>query len=150
MKKRLKKLCALLLVAGVASGCVATRNSGASLDGLSAAHAADARALAEISAEQLAERHAPAHTALALARADGAFREYRNGLLQYRYYAGGKQMSIYGRSKSECWQKRNKLEHDRPSQITQNKKVSDVMTYREWADEWMRLYKEPAGHKPGI
>ena len=73
MKKRLKKLCALLLVAGVASGCVATRNSGASLDGLSAAHAADARALAEISAEQLAERHAPAHTALALARADGAF-----------------------------------------------------------------------------
>ena len=87
MKKRLKKLCALLLVAGVASGCVATRNSGASLDGLSAAHAADARALAEISAEQLAERHAPAHTALALARADGAFGEAFEKALRLKGFA---------------------------------------------------------------
>ena len=86
---------------------------------------------------------------VALQYTDGAFREYRDGLLQYRFYSGGKQMSIYGRTKSECWQKRNKIEHDKPSEIAQNKKVSDVMTYREWADEWMRLYKEPAGHKTG-
>ena len=86
---------------------------------------------------------------MALQYSDGAFREYRDGLLQYRFYSGGKQTSIYGRTKSECWQKRNKLEHDKPSEIAQNKKVSDVMTYREWADEWMRLYKEPAGHKTG-
>ena len=87
MKERLKKLCALLLVAGVASGCVATRNSGASLDGLSAAHAADARALAEISADQLAERHAPARTALALARADGAFGEAFEKALRLKGFA---------------------------------------------------------------
>ena len=87
MKKRLKKLCALLLVAGVASGCVATRNSGASLDGLSAAHAADARALAEISADQLAERHAPAQTALALSRADGAFGEAFEKALRLKGFA---------------------------------------------------------------
>lgn len=88
MKKRFRKLCALtLIVAGMASGCVATRNAGASLDGLSAAHAADARALAEISADQLAERHAPAHTALALARADGAFGEVFEKMLRLKGFA---------------------------------------------------------------
>ncbi len=88
MKKRFRKLCALtLIVAGMASGCVATRNAGASLDGLSAAHAADARALAEISADQLAERHAPAHTALALSRADGAFGEAFEKALRLKGFA---------------------------------------------------------------
>lgn len=87
MKKRVRKLCALLLVAGVATGCVATRNSGASLDGLSAAHAADARALAEVTADQLAERHAPAHTALALSRADGAFGEAFEKALRLKGFA---------------------------------------------------------------
>ena len=85
--KRFKKLCALLLVTGMASGCVATHRSGTSLDGLSAAHAADARALAEVSADQLAERHAPAQTALALSRADGAFGEAFEKALRLKGFA---------------------------------------------------------------
>ncbi|MCI7568958.1 MAG: TcpQ domain-containing protein [Desulfovibrio sp.] len=85
--KQFKKLCALLLVTGMASGCVATHRSGMSLDGLSAAHAADARALAEVSADQLAERHAPAQTALALSRADGAFGEAFEKALRLKGFA---------------------------------------------------------------
>lgn len=76
---------------------------------------------------------------MALQYSDGTFREYRNGLLQYRFYSDGKQMSVYGRTKSECWQKRNKLEHDKPSETAQNKKESDVMTYRAWAEFDYRL-----------
>ena len=86
---------------------------------------------------------------VALQYTDGTFREWKEGILQYRFYSGGKQHSIYGCSKSDCWQKRNKLEHSKPSQSNSKKTMSEVMTYREWADEWMRLYKEPAGHKTG-
>ena len=86
MKKHI--ICALL-TAGLASGCVAMQRSGtaASFDGLSAAHAADARALAEVAAEQLAERHAPAHTALALDRANGAFGESLEKALRLKGFA---------------------------------------------------------------
>lgn len=56
------------------SGCLAGQKTG-SLDTLSADHAGDARALAELAATELTERHAPAHTALRLERAPGAFGE---------------------------------------------------------------------------
>ena len=56
------------------SGCLAVQKAG-SLDTLSADHAGDARALAELAATELTERHAPAHTALRLERAPGAFGE---------------------------------------------------------------------------
>ena len=86
---------------------------------------------------------------VALQYTDGTFREWKEGILQYRFYSGGKQHSIYGCSKSDCWQKRNKLEHSKPSEENSKKTMSEVMTYRQWADEWMRLYKEPAGYKTG-
>ena len=56
------------------SGCLAMQKAG-SLDTLSADHAGDARALAELAATELTERHAPAHTALRLDRAPGVFGE---------------------------------------------------------------------------
>ena len=54
---------------------------------------------------------------VALQYTDGTFREWKEGILQYRFYSGGKQHSIYGCSKSDCWQKRNKLEHSKPSTL---------------------------------
>lgn len=66
---------ALALLTGMSlSGCLAAQKGG-SLDTLSADHAGDARALAELAATELTERHAPAHTALRLDRAPGVFGE---------------------------------------------------------------------------
>lgn len=89
MKKHIRHVCALALTAGLASGCVAMQRSSpeASYDGLSAAHAADARALAEVAAEQLADRHAPAHTALTLTRTDGAFGDTLEKALRLKGFA---------------------------------------------------------------
>lgn len=66
---------ALALLTGMSlSGCLAAQKGG-SLDTLSADHVGDARALAELAATELRERHAPAHTALRLERAPGVFGE---------------------------------------------------------------------------
>ena len=66
---------------------------------------------------------------VALQYTDGTFREWKEGVLQYRFYSGGKQHSIYGCSKSDCWQKRNKLEHSKPSKENSTKTMSEV-TYK--------------------
>lgn len=63
-------LCGLLLLAG---GCVLRSPAQTSFDGLSAAYANDARILATRTAEELARRHAPAHTPVVLDRAPGVF-----------------------------------------------------------------------------
>ena len=87
---------------------------------------------------------------MALQYTDGTFREHRNGLIQYRYYGSdGKQHSIYGRSRSECWKKRNKLEHGVTSSNDNISACGSSPTYKEWLAEWMRLYKEPSGLKTG-
>lgn len=71
----MKRLLVLAFLTGMSlSGCLAGQKTG-SLDTLSADHAGDARALAELAATELTERHAPAHTALRLERAPGAFGE---------------------------------------------------------------------------
>lgn len=71
----MKRLLVLAFLTGMSlSGCLAGQKTG-SLDTLSADHAGDARALAELAATELTERHAPAHTALRLDRAPGAFGE---------------------------------------------------------------------------
>ena len=71
----MKRLLVLAFLTGMSlTGCLAGQTSG-SLDTLSAEHAGDARALAELAATELTERHAPAHTALRLDRAPGAFGE---------------------------------------------------------------------------
>lgn len=71
----MKRLLVLAFLTGmILSGCLAGQKTG-SLDTLSADHAGDARALAELAATELTERHAPAHTALRLERAPGAFGE---------------------------------------------------------------------------
>lgn len=64
---------------------------------------------------------------MALQYTDGTFREWKEGILQYRFYSGGKQHSIYGCSKSDCWQKRNKLEHSKPS--NENSKKNNVRSH---------------------
>ncbi|WP_297226733.1 TcpQ domain-containing protein [uncultured Desulfovibrio sp.] len=71
----MKRLLVLAFLTSMSlTGCLAGQKTG-SLDTLSADHAGDARALAELAATELAERHAPAHTALRLERAPGAFGE---------------------------------------------------------------------------
>lgn len=71
----MKRLLVLAFLTGLSlTGCLAGQKTG-SLDTLSADHAGDARALAELAATELTERHAPAHTALRLERAPGAFGE---------------------------------------------------------------------------
>ena len=71
----MKRLLVLAFLTGMSlSGCLAGQKTG-SLDTLSADHAGDARALAELAATELTERHAPAHTALRLERAPGVFGE---------------------------------------------------------------------------
>lgn len=71
----MKRLLVLAFLTGMSlSGCLAGQKAG-SLDTLSADHAGDARALAELAATELTERHAPAHTALRLERAPGVFGE---------------------------------------------------------------------------
>ena len=71
----MKRLLVLAFLTGMSlTGCLAGQKTG-SLDTLSADHAGDARALAELAATELTERHAPAHTALRLDRAPGAFGE---------------------------------------------------------------------------
>ena len=71
----MKRLLVLAFLTGMSlTGCLAGQTSG-SLDTLSAEHAGDARALAELAATELTERHAPAHTALRLERAPGVFGE---------------------------------------------------------------------------
>lgn len=71
----MKRLLVLAFLTGMSlTGCLAGQKTG-SLDTLSADHAGDARALAELAATELTERHAPAHTALRLERAPGAFGE---------------------------------------------------------------------------
>lgn len=88
MKRGFKQLCALALVTGMAaSGCTATQRSGESFDGLSATHAADARELAEVTADQLAARHAPAQTAVALSRTEGAFGDAFEKALRLKGFA---------------------------------------------------------------
>ena len=71
----MKRLLVLAFLTGMSlTGCLAGQKTG-SLDTLSADHAGDARALAELAATELTDRHAPAHTALRLERAPGAFGE---------------------------------------------------------------------------
>lgn len=71
----MKRLLVLAFLTGMSlTGCIAGQKTG-SLDTLSADHAGDARALAELAATELTGRHAPAHTALRLERAPGAFGE---------------------------------------------------------------------------
>ena len=71
----MKRLLVLAFLTGMSlTGCLAGQKTG-SLDTLSADHAGDARALAELAATELTERHAPAHTALRLDRAPGVFGE---------------------------------------------------------------------------
>lgn len=81
------KRLALLLLPCLLWSCVPHQKSAGSLDGLSAAHAADARALATAAADELQERQAPAHTPLALAKAPGLFGEALESELRGRGFA---------------------------------------------------------------
>lgn len=73
---------------------------------------------------------------------DGSFRNIRN-TLQYRFYFNGRQVSVYGKSKEECYQLRaiHALE---PRKVKEKKKIiKENPTYREWTKEWIELYKRP-------
>ena len=81
------KRLALLLLPCLLLGCVLHQKSAGSLDGLSAAHPEDARALAMAAADELQERQAPAHTPLALGKAPGMFGEALESELRGRGFA---------------------------------------------------------------
>lgn len=83
----MKNRVALLLLACLLWSCVPYQKSAGSLDGLSAAHPGDARALALAAADELHERQAPAHTALALGKAPGLFGEALESELRGRGFA---------------------------------------------------------------
>lgn len=82
----MKKALWVLVLLSVLPSCV-LRNSAGSRDGLSAAHAADARALAGEAADVLQERQAPAHTRLELKKAPGLFGEALESELRGRGFA---------------------------------------------------------------
>lgn len=86
---------------------------------------------------------------------DGSFRVVRkSGLLQYRFMHKGKQESVYGKTKEECYQKRvdlymGILERKPVTKTKKEKKRKDNYTYEEWAKKWYEIYKLPAGYKTG-
>lgn len=83
----MKKIACLLLLASL-FGCVLRNNSPyGSYDGLSAAYSSDAQALAILAAEELSQRHAPAHTSVALQKVPGLFGDALESGLRSRGFA---------------------------------------------------------------
>lgn len=82
MKKVLVLLFCLLCAA-----CVTHKNASGSFDGLSAAHSSDAEALAIQAAEELSQRHAPAHTSVTLQKVPGLFGDALESGLRSRGFA---------------------------------------------------------------
>ena len=77
----------LVLLPCLLMGCVLHQKATGSLDGLSAAHPDDARALAMATADELQERQAPAHTPVALGKAPGLFGDALESELRGRGFA---------------------------------------------------------------
>lgn len=82
MKKVLVLLFCLLCAA-----CVTHKNASGSFDGLSAAYSSDAQALAIQAAEELSQRHAPAHTSVTLQKVPGLFGDALESSLRSRGFA---------------------------------------------------------------
>lgn len=77
------------------SGCVLRSGSGGSFDGLSGIHAGDAQILAERTAVELGQRYTPAHTALVLQKAPGAFGDILEQQLRTAGFAlGGSGLTV--------------------------------------------------------
>lgn len=68
---------------------------------------------------------------------DGSFRvATKGGRLQYRFSYKGQQISVYGATKQECWDKRFEfMMHPR-------KKQKPKMSFADWAEQWLETYKE--------
>lgn len=69
---------------------------------------------------------------------DGSFRvcNKNTGRLQYRFGFNGDQISVYGKTKQECWDKRlNYMMHP-------PKRVKKTIRFCEWAEKWLTTYKK--------
>lgn len=69
---------------------------------------------------------------------DGSFRvnNKNTGRLQYRFQYMNEQISVYGASKQECWDKRLAYMQNPP------KKKKPKLTFAEWAKKWLENYKK--------
>lgn len=77
---------------------------------------------------------------------DGSFRIRPNGIFEYRFMHLDKQISVYGKTKDVCYQKRTDI-------IAGKKKViknSVTFTYAEWLKKWFTTYKEPYNGKSSL
>ena len=77
----------IILIACILAGCIHASRSGSSYDALSESYANDARELASQVASELDQRHAPAHTLVALNRVPGRFGEALENDLRGRGFA---------------------------------------------------------------
>ena len=65
---------------------------------------------------------------------DGSIRIRNSGIYEYRFMHEGKQISVYGKSEKDCYDKRTAV-------IKGTKKIKSTPTLSEWLNEWFRLYK---------
>ena len=68
---------------------------------------------------------------------DGSFRQ-RGERIEYRFYLNGKQLSCFGKNKSDCWNQRTAILKNE-----KKRKQSPFVTYADWAAEWLKTYKKP-------
>lgn len=67
---------------------------------------------------------------------DGSFRvTSKKGRLQYRFQFQKEQVSVYGDTKQECWDKRLEYMKNPPE------KRKRGLTYSQWAQKWLESYK---------
>lgn len=78
--------------------------------------------------------------------ADGSFRIRPNGILEYRFMHLDKQMSVYGKTKDVCYQKRTDIIAGKAK--TKNSPVA--YTYADWINKWFKIYKEPYNGKSSL
>ena len=67
---------------------------------------------------------------------DGSFRVMnQKGRLQYRFQFRKEQVSVYGDTKQECWEKRLEYMKNPPE------RRKHCITYEQWAQKWLESYK---------
>jgi integrase len=69
---------------------------------------------------------------------DGTFRLRKSGIYEYRFMHLDKQISVYGKSKEECFNRRTDIIAGK----TKNKALR-VYTFGEWLLKWFETYKKP-------
>ena len=73
---------------------------------------------------------------------DGTFRD-RKYTLEYRFMFDGRQISVYGKTKEICYQKRLEL-------MTGKSTTKSVLTFGQWLKEWHKLYDNKTAGKQNI